>query len=298
MLDILCVGHASFDVTMTAPHHPGADEKMRADALTLGGGGPAANAAVQVARLGGRAGFCGYLGNDIFGEAHLAELATEGVDTSLIVRGSAPTPVSQILAKPDGARSLVNFKADTPWLPATALTPNRVEALKPRVLLFDGHEPLLSDPLCQWAKKQGVATVLDAGSVHKGTHMLAGAVDYLVASEKFACAWCETDDPEKALPQLAKLAPVVAITRGARGTLWSRHGEQGCTPAFIVHAVDSTGAGDAFHGAFSLAVARSMGWQETLRFASAAGALACTRLGARTAQPDAEQVGALLDHGS
>ena len=294
MLDVLCVGHAAFDVTMTAPHHPGADEKMRADALTLGGGGPAANAAVQVARLGGRAGLCTYLGHDIFGEAHLAELDEAAVDTALVLRGRHPTPVSQILAKPGGARSVVNYKGDTPWLPANAVDTHRLEELSPRVILFDGHEPLVSMRICDWATAHNIPSVLDAGSVHRGTRELAARVDYLVASETFARNFCAADSVEGCLGALAGISPNVVITCGERGLIWQRAGQQGRLAAYPVEALDSTGAGDAFHGAFALAVARGMGWQDTLCFASAAGALTCTRLGARAALPDAGQVGVLL----
>lgn len=298
MLDVLCTGHAAFDITMTAPHHPGADEKMLANALVLGGGGPAANAAVQVARLGGQSAFCGYLGKDIFGDAHLAELATEGVDTRLVQRGTHPTPLSQILAKPDGSRSVVNYKGDTRWVPEELVDMRRVGALAPKVLLFDGHEPLVSARLCQWAQQHGLPTVLDAGSLHRGTRELAGQVDYLVASEKFARQYCSLDDPRSCLAPLAAVAGTVVITLGERGLIWQQGSGHGELAAFPVAAVDSTGAGDAFHGAFALAVARGMAWEDTLRLASAAGALTCIRPGARAALPDAAAVQSLLGNRS
>ena len=298
MLDVLCVGHASFDITMSVPHQPDSDEKMLADALILGGGGPAANAAVQVARLGGSAGFCGYLGHDIFGEEHIEELAHEGVDTGLIVRGGHASPLSQILAKPDGSRSVVNFKADTPWLPADAVELRRIEALAPNVILFDGHEPLLSTAICDWAKAQNIPTVLDAGSLHRGTRELAPNVDYLVVSERFACQYCELVRPEACLAPLGEISANVIITLGERGLIWSHAGKTGEFPAYSIEAVDSTGAGDAFHGAFALAVARNMVWDDALNFASAAGALTCTKLGARASLPYEDQVLSLISNNS
>ena len=286
MIDVLCVGHASFDITMTAAHHPSADEKMLADALMLGGGGPAANAAVQVARLGGKAAFCGYLGCDLFGEEHVAELSHEGVDTGLVMRGIHATPVSQILAKPDGRRSVVNFKGDTPWLAADTVEMRHIEALAPRVILFDGHEPLISTPICQWARNRRIPTVLDAGSLHRGTRELSSLVDYLVSSEKFARQYSGDDEAQTSLNVLGTAAGHVVITLGERGLIWQQQEQAGDLPATTIESVDSTGAGDAFHGAFALAIAREMDWGDTLRFASAAGALACTRLGARAALCD------------
>jgi sulfofructose kinase len=70
MLDVLCVGHASYDITMAVNTHPLPDEKLLADSMRLAGGGPAANAALCVTHLRGKAGFCGYLGNNVFGQAH------------------------------------------------------------------------------------------------------------------------------------------------------------------------------------------------------------------------------------
>lgn len=290
MLDLLCIGHASYDITMSSTHHPGADEKIFADAMQLAGGGPAANAAVCAARLGAVAGFCGYLGNDLFGDIHLGELASEGVDISLVQRGTYPSPVSQILAKADGRRSLVNYKGNAPWLAADAVVINNL----PKVMLFDGHEPLLSEALCRWAKANDIITVLDAGSLHQGTQELAGLVDYLVASEKFARQWCQSEDMGLALDALMAVSENVVITLGEKGLIWAKSGEQGSLPAFNIDAVDSTGAGDAFHGAFAYGLTLNMTWQELLRYASATGALTCSRLGARPALPDKKSVDLLL----
>jgi len=291
MLDVLCVGHAAFDVTMSVSRHPAVDEKMQADTMQLSGGGPAANAAVQIARLGGKAAFCGYLGGDTFGDTCMDEFKMEGVDTSLIVRGKHSTPVSQILATPDGTRSVVNFKGDTPWLEADAAR----LTLQPRVILFDGHEPVLSEDLCNQAKTRGIPTVLDAGSRHRGTEELAMRVDYLAASAKFARQWCNTDDMQHALEQLSAQRDCVVITLGKTGLIWSRDGQTGSLPAPDVAVVDSTGAGDAFHGAFALGLAQGMAWEEMLRFASRAGALACTKLGARQGLPYRENMEAFRE---
>jgi len=98
-----------------------------------------------------------------------------------------------------------------------------------------------------------------------------------------------------ALSKLADICPHVVITLGAEGLLWASEGRQGRMPAFRVDCVDSTGAGDAFHGAFALGLVRTMVWPDLLRYASAAGALTCTRLGARQALPDATAVQRLLN---
>ncbi|MGY6216062.1 carbohydrate kinase family protein [Methylolobus aquaticus] len=295
-IDVLCVGHASFDLVLTVPHHPDADEKLFADSLLGCGGGPAANAAVTAARLGSRAAFAGYLGQDLYGSTHLEELQHARVDTRLVVRGSSPTPLSVVLVKPDGRRALVNYKGGTEALRADAID---FSPLAPRVVLFDGHEPDISTPLATDIRRAGAAiTVLDAGSLHRGTQALMGHVDHLVCSEKFAAQWLQKDDPAEALGRLAQVAPAVVITLGERGLIWRIGGEQGTLNAFVIHAVDTTGAGDAFHGAFAAGLAAGLPWTELLRLASAAGALCCERLGARPAIPTQAEVSALLSRGT
>lgn len=289
-VDVLCVGHASYDLIFVVPHHPAADEKTFADDFLACGGGPAANAAVAVARLGYRAAFAGYLGTDLYGMTHTEELRREGVSTELVVRGDAPTPLSVILVKPDGRRALVNYKGQTRPLSVAQLDVSRVTA---KVLLFDGHEPLISPALAAQARTAGVPTVLDAGSLHAGTRALVGQVDYLVCSEKFAAQWFGENRPEAALERLAGFAPAVVITLGEQGAIWRRGSEKGRMPAPPVVAVDTTGAGDAFHGAFAAGLAAGLEWEAVLRLASAAGGLCCTRLGARLGIPTASQVTAL-----
>lgn len=286
-LDVLCVGHASFDQVFTVPHHPLPDEKLFAEGLVLCGGGPAANAAVQGARLGVRTGFSGYLGIDVFGEAHLQELKAEGIDVRGVIRGSSPTPLSTVLVKPGGARSLVNYKGETQAQPEDALDYSGMNA---KVLLFDGHEPGLSQSLLT----RKVAKVLDAGSLHGGTRRLMDQVDHLVASEKFAREWLGRDDPQAALRALAERAPVVVITLGSKGLIWRRDGCEGRLMAPPVQAVDTTGAGDAFHGAYAAGLSQELPFEAILRMASVAGAACCEVLGARPGLPSLQRVKTLL----
>ncbi|OAI10394.1 carbohydrate kinase family protein [Methylomonas methanica] len=288
-LDVLCVGHASYDLVFSVQHHPGADEKIVADDLLGCGGGPAANAAVTVAKLGGKAGFCGYLGNDVYGDSHLRELQEHGVDTQFVVRGSSPTPLSTVLVKPNGQRALINYKGQTSALPATAID---FDGLAAKVLLFDGHEPHISLRLLNQLTHP-VPSVLDAGSLHDGTLALMDKVDYLVCSEKFALQYA--GDENLALSKLAQIAPLVIITLGERGLIWQRGQEQGSLSAPPIVAIDTTGAGDAFHGAFASGLACGLSWIELLRYASVAGAFCCTKIGARPGLPSLSEHQKLLE---
>lgn len=281
-LDVLCVGNAAYDLIFTVPQHPGPDEKCFADRLFACGGGPAANAAVTAARLGCRSAFAGYLGNDLYGHRHCDELQRDGVAIDFIIRGTAPTPLSIILVKPDGSRAVVSYQTGTEKLPASAVD---LAACKARVMLFDGHEPHLSQACISSCRERGIPTVLDAGSVHEGTRLLAPRVDYLVTSEKFSRDFTGEDDPVTAAHKLHRYAPNVVITRGRQGLVWHNAAGGGCLQAYPVRAVDTTGAGDCFHGAFATGLAKAMGWQDLLRYASASAALCCTGYGGRNAIP-------------
>jgi sulfofructose kinase len=288
-IDVLCIGHACYDLAFSVDHHPSADEKIFANSLLDCGGGPAANAAVCVSQLGFSSAFAGYLGQDFYGEKHLQELLAYGVNSRLIVRGNSPTPLSTVIVKPDGKRALINYKGDTQALPNHAIN---FSGLNPKVILFDGHEPNISMQLLNNTQDSHVPTILDAGSVHSGTLALMDKVDYLACSEKFAVQLA--GDVQTALKQLAAISPAVIITLGEQGLIWQRGSERGSLAAFAINAVDSTGCGDAFHGAFAAALAANMDWQTSLRYASAAGALCCSKMGARPALPTKPEIDMLL----
>jgi len=292
-VDVLCVGHAAFDLVFLVPEHPQADEKTSATGFLECGGGPAANAAVAVARFGQRAAFVGYLGDDRFGDRNLLEFEKAGVAADLVVRGPVPTPLSVILVKPDGQRSLVNYREETEPLPEGSVDLSSISA---SVILFDGHEPEISVPLTLAAAERGALTVLDAGSVHAGTQALIDKVDYLVCSEVFARQFTDRDSLDAALGELYRHAPNVVITLGSKGLVWMTREGSGLLPAFPVTTFDTTGAGDAFHGAFAACIAEQLHWDETLRIASAAAALCCTRLGARPGIPRSTEVKDFLSH--
>ncbi|MEJ2053754.1 MAG: PfkB family carbohydrate kinase [Calditrichaceae bacterium] len=286
-VDVLCVGVTSYDFYFMVDHHPGPDEKTVADAFLSCGGGPAANAAVTIAKMGLSSSFAGYLGNDAWGDQHLKELKEAGVQTELVVRGTNPTPVSAIFVKPDGGRSLVNYQVDNAALESDAVDFSNIQ---PRIILFDGHEPHLSLKLIEYAKQEKIITMLDAGSLHKGTLALFDKVDYLVCSEKFAEQISNKTSMQEALVYLTHYNKNIVITLGEQGLIWKRGQDQGGLPALNINAIDTTGAGDVFHGAFAGSLAMGKKWPEILKYSSAAAALCCTRAGGRTSIPGIKEV--------
>ncbi len=297
VVDVLCLGIACYDLIFSVDRHVGPDEKVRASELTACGGGLAANAAMTVAHLGYSVAFAGYLGQDIYGDKHLHELRAAGVNTELVVRGEWPTSLSAIFVKPDGARALVNY-AGSQDLPVEAEF--QLDRCRPRAILVDGHHLAAAEPLIDWARAKGIPTVLDGDTVHVGSKTLMEKVEFLVASEHFALDFSCQEDAAVALAQLSRRAPSSVITLGKLGLIWrnradSRFGASaGSYPAFAVPTEDTTGAGDAFHGAFAAGLSQGMNWEELLRFASAVGALCCTKKGARLGIPTGAEVAAFL----
>ncbi len=291
-LDVLCVGHAAFDITMTVERHPGPDEKCGATAMLSSGGGPAANASVAIARLGGRSAFLGYLSTDPFGARHMEDLVRESVQVEWIVRGPHPSPISMILVKPDGSRTVVNHKAQTP-----PLNPEQLCQLscRPKVVLLDGHEPDIAACILKHASEVGAKIVLDAGSVHRGTLELLPQASFVIASERFALDFAKVEDPVVGLKHLSRHTAWAAVTLGREGVAWCDGSTVRQLSAHPVRAVDTTGAGDVFHGAFALEIARGASVERALYFANAAAALACTRLGARAGAPLRSEVDDLLN---
>lgn len=298
LVQVLCLGHAAYDLTVPLNSFPAENSKIEIESLGEAGGGPAANAAYLLSSWGVDCAFAGLIGDDSFGQRIIEEFKTAGTDLSLLeTRAGYPTPLSVILVNTaNGSRTIINRKAKSGGL---QLDPALLARLNPAIMLFDGHEPeasLLAMETCPAA-----TTVLDAGSLRPGTRLLAGKVDYLVASERFArqitgLADLDTGEEWKScLKQLAAINPgQIVVTRGEKGLVYTTDGPGGKEyqrlPAFPVTAVDTTGAGDIFHGAFVYGLLQKLPLRENLRFASMAAALSVTKPGGRTSIPTLNQV--------
>ncbi|MBC8011405.1 MAG: carbohydrate kinase [Burkholderiales bacterium] len=317
VFDVLCVGLACVDLTLEVPHHPAPDEKLRATSRLVAPGGPAAVASAQIARLGGRAAFAGLLGDDTFAGLLRAAFVEEGIDTAaLTVASGHETPLAAILVKPDATRSVLSHRPTPPAEFVTNLVTNTpkthlannlsssanvthwVTLPAARVVLADGHRPEWNAAVIAHARSLGVPLVLDAGSLNDSTRALAAVADHVVASETYArAALADRDpaDPDADLASLGRPGATVVVTLGARGLAWQTPVARGLLPAPRIHAIDTNGAGDAFHGAYALGLALGLPLAEMLRQASAAGALSCTRAGAWPALPAATELAAFLN---
>jgi sugar/nucleoside kinase (ribokinase family) len=301
-MDVLCVGHAAWDISVLLPAYPAENSKCEIQRMMECGGGPAANAAYLLSRWGSRCALAAALGDDSYAERILAEFAAAGTDASLVRRDpEGATPVSVILVnQSNGSRTIINRKL--PGRPAPlGLSPPPAWDPPPHVLLFDGHE--LEASLEAMRMFPRAKTMLDAGSLREGTRVLAARVDYLVSSERFArqlAGLPELDNRQRQQEAVAALhrhnGRAVVITLGERGLVYGTGDDVRHLPAFPAQAVDTTAAGDIFHGAFAYGLIAGLSWLQTLRLAAGAAAISVTRPGGRTSIPSLAEVRELLGH--
>lgn len=293
---VICVGHTAFDRVFRIERIAQPPAKIAATAYFELGGGMAANAAVALAHLGADAHFWGPAGDDAVADAMAEDFMRHGVDATNMRRiGGRKSSHSVILVDGRGERLIVGMRGDVlhdagDWLPVHALH-------DAGALLADVRWPAGSARALAAARAQGVPSVLDGDTGERDAlRRLVGGADYAVFSEPgFACF---TDAaPLAGLREaLAAGARAAVVTRGERGCQWvsaNHPDELRHTPAFAAAAVDTTGAGDAFHGAFALCIAEGQALASAIEFASAAAAIKVARLGSRS-MPGRAEVEALL----
>ena len=293
---ILCAGMAVLDEVFRVERFPAANAKTQASAFMSMVGGCAANAAVAISRLGGRAELVAALGapsGDAIGDRILAGLADEGVASRVVRVAGATSAVSSVVVDAAGER-MIATRCDEKLFAATADDPPAVVADVDAVLV-DNWLPDLIVPICIAARRRGLPVVVDGDGPMPEASELVKLATHLVFSAEALRATTGLDDPGAALMRIGAHTPnFLAVTDGANDILW-RDGDALCRMAvFAVRVEDTLAAGDVFHGAFVLALAEGMREIAALRFAAASAALKCTRWGGGAGAPRRQEVEALL----
>ena len=294
-LDILTLGFCNVDYLAIVPHIP-LDEKVQIIETIEQSGGSAATAAVTAARLGAKAGFIGRVGDDSRGRTIVDEFRAEGVniDGLVVDRGATSSLAFCWIDQTTGRRSIAWHHGSAKPLSADALPPELVRTAK--ILHLDGFQPDAALTAARLARDAGVRISLDAGTHMPHMHELLELSDVVIASEQFAQGLLGRDDPVAAVREIFSWGAEIAMV-----TL----GEQGCVcltadgllrkPAFLASVVDTTGAGDVFHGAFCVAMLEAWDVERSIEFASATAALKCAQLGGRSGIPTRRDVFAFLE---
>jgi len=283
------LGQCSLDYIVSVKKFPKEDSKEEAIDFITQGGGPVATALVALSRLGVKTYFTGIVSDDDVGHAIKKGLVAEGVDTrGLVVKKGGRSQRAFIVANiKNGSRTIYWQRPVGPRFAPMELQPGDVKASLMRgrdFLLVDGLMMEAANRAVGLARDKKIPVMLDAGSVRPGMLKLCRLSDYVVGSEAFSNA--VSPEPEETLKKISALAPrAVTITLGRRGSITWSGGGVFRAPAFRVRAVDTTGAGDVFHGGYIYGLLRGWKIEDTVSFASAFAALKCLSPGGRTGIP-------------
>jgi sulfofructose kinase len=293
---ILCAGIAVQDIIMRVEAFPAPGTKVAASDFIVTGGGCAANAAVAVARLGGRTTFAGPLGSedDAVSTRIVADLGKEGIDCAGVVRiAGATASVSLILLDAQGEKSIATRRG-TGLGEALPKNADRLVADADAVLV-DNRFPDFVAAVCRAARARGIPVVIDLDQATRADDPLLALGSHVIASAEALGGTTGEADFGAALARLADhVDGFVAVTDGPNGVTWREHGTPRHVPAFQVRAIDTLAAGDVFHGGFTLALAEGRDIENCLRFGAAAAALKCTRFGGADEAPRRADVDAFL----
>ena len=293
-LDIVGLGLATLDVLVRVQELPTWEHMGAMSGFALDGGGPVGTGLVAAARLGARVGYVGTAGTDRTAELKLEFLAREGLDLSRLVRRPGPegNVILVCVDEATGERTFTGLR-DRHRTPLAPEELDRAYLTAARYLHLDGHHPEAALAAARWMHAAGREVLLDGARVHGPGGRVSDAlaalvreVDILICGSGFVPALTGRDDIWEAGRAALDLGPrIVVQTEGADGAYTVSREGLFHTPAFSVEVVDTTGAGDVFHGAYLVGLLHGWDLPEVTLFASAVSALKCGHLGGRAGIP-------------
>ena len=295
---ILCAGILVLDEVFRVKVIPQPDTKVEAEDFFIVNGGCAANAAVAIARLGGRAMLAsplgGPAGKDDNGDRVLAALARESIDTSACQRvDGLSTGLSAIFVDARGDRTIVTYRDKR----IATVAPRDPEAITTAadLVLADNRYPQFVRPICEAARRRNIRVVLDADKATAADDPLFRIASHAVFSTECLSATTGTSDLADGLKRIAQHTDAfLAVSNGPNDILYLEEGSVRHLPVFEIRAVDTLAAGDALHGGFALALAEGRSEAEALRFGAAVAGLKCSRVGGSGGMPARAEVEALM----
>ena len=288
---VIGMGLNAVDWIYVLPRFPSHGGKVQIENIHKRGGGQVATASALCARYGLKVRYVGRVGDDEIGEFSLGDLQSEPMDVSCVdkVPGASSQYATILVDRPTGERTIL-WNRDSRLLYQDGEL-NRDQLVQGQLLHLDGHDQVASIQAARWAQEADMKVSLDIDRVRPGVEELLGLIDFLVPSLNFVQQFSGSQDWKTGLRVLSQHTDgFVGVTRGSQGTAALWEGDILEIPGIPVESVDTTGAGDVFHGAFVYALLEnhSVGW--CLRFANTAAALSCTRYGARGGIPTLEAV--------
>ena len=294
--DVVGIGLNATDTLILLPKFPAYAGKAPFESEMFSPGGQVASAMVTCARLGLRVKYIGTVGDDERGRIQQESLRDTGIDLSDVeVRSNCPNQTAYILIdQSTGERTVLWQRNDCLRLTAESITEDKISC--GRLLHLDAHDTDAMARAAAIARRLGIPVSLDVDTIYHGFDRVLPNIDYLIASSEFPSQWTGERDPLKALETIQEEygMRVAGMTLGAHGALVRCGGRFHYSPAFVVDCLDTTGAGDVFHGAFCYAVLQGMPLPEALDFSNAMAALNCTKIGARGGVATLEEARSLM----
>lgn len=291
-MKVVCIGHSTYDITLPVNEYPKENLKYRINKKIECGGGPASNGAYLLAKWGMDTSIISVVGDDYYGEKIIEDFTKIGADTKYLEkRKEHNTSSSYIIANmSNGSRTIITSKKT----PIRSLKqPINIQA---DLILIDGEHPDTAKEVL--LKNKTAISILDAGRLNDDTKMLGKMVTYVVCSkdfaEEFADVKIDYTNINTIISIYEKLKAYfntnIIITLEDKGSFTEIDGQYEQLPSIKVTAVDSTGAGDIFHGAFTYFIGNKYPLREAIKYASITGAISVTRIGSRYSIPKLEEV--------
>ncbi len=294
LYDVIGLGIASWDLLGVASRDPLMGAKQPLAQWHESSGGPVATALVTLARLGKRTAMVSAVGNDGYGPRIRADLQREGVATEAVLVQPGQSHVAFILVEPEQGRRTVWWHNDRTVLDRIQLDQGLLR--RARALHIDTHVPEVALLAARWMREQGRLVMIDAERYRETTAALLPYCNAIVVSERFGREMTGMEEPAQAARAIAALygEALVVVTAGERGCWCVGLGEDFHMPAYPVPVLDTTGAGDVFHGAFLYGLLEEWPLRRVAQFASATAALKCRAPGGRAGIPTRAEVEALV----
>jgi sugar/nucleoside kinase (ribokinase family) len=281
--DVVGVGLNATDTVLMVPRFPAYGSKAPFTREFYSVGGQVATAVVTCAHLGLRAKYIGSVGDDERGRLQMDSLRDSGIDIAHVQqRANCPNQSAYIVVdESTGERTIFWNRPGCLTISPEQIMPDQI--LCARLLHIDGHDTPAVEHAARIARGAKMPVTVDVDTIYAGFDRVLPLVDYLIASAEFPARWTGIEDPCAALVSIQRASGmrVAAMTLGAHGALAYSEGRFHYSPAFVVNCIDTTGAGDVFHGAFCYAVLKQMPIADALEFSNAMAALNCTAPGAR-----------------
>ena len=298
--DVVGVGLNATDTMLRVPRFPAYGGKVPFHGECYSVGGQVATAMVTCAKLGLRAKYIGTIGDDLRGRIQLESLTGSGVNIDHVQqRVNCPNQSAYIVVdESTGERTVFWSRPDCLTISPEQIAPEQIACA--RLLHIDGHDTPAVALAARIAREHGIPVTVDVDTIYAGFDQVLPFVDYLIASSEFPTRWTGIEDPFHALQTIhGKFGmPVAAMTLGAHGALALTENRFVYSPGFVVNCLDTTGAGDVFHGAFCYSVLQGMPIADALGFSNAMAALNCTAPGARGRIASLEEARGLIAQGA